>query len=126
MKRITLALCFAILVIATALTHPDPGVSGDKSTMHVEIYLFGQAPKSQTSKQKTGFDRSWDNQDLFLRPHQRDAYGPGIHSDATGRPFGWQTKNGQLVQPGIRVQPDAYGLGVGMDQYGRPVKPSTP
>ena len=26
----------------------------------------------------------------FLEPYQSNAYGPGINSDATGRPFSWQ------------------------------------
>jgi hypothetical protein len=75
------------------------------------------------AQQQTGHDQSWNNQDTFSRPYRPDAYGPGIHSDATGRPFRWQTEQGEYVQPGIRVKPDGYGLGVGMDEYGRPVKP---
>lgn len=55
----------------------------------------------------------------LLGPARRDAYGPGLNSDATGRPFEWRTRDGETVRGGVR--PNAYGLGVGMDAYGRPV-----
>ena len=62
------------------------------------------------------------NEHGLLPPMQRDAYGPGIHSDGTGRPFKFKTFDGQDV--GIfRVDPDGYGLGVGRDEFGRPVHP---
>jgi serine/threonine-protein kinase len=61
----------------------------------------------------------------FLGPYQPNAYGPGINSDATGRPFTWQPSPGSdPADPLSRVSPDAYGPGIGMDQYGRPVQPA--
>jgi len=75
------------------------------------------------AEDNSGFGQSWDQQDTFMRPYEQDAYGPGIHSDATGRSFVWQTDDGQTVLPGDWVQPDGYGLGIGMDEFGRPVKP---
>ena len=63
----------------------------------------------------------------FLGGYTPNAYGPGVNSDATGRPFIWQPDSGfGPPDPFSRVQPDAYGLGVGMDQYGRPVRPACP
>jgi hypothetical protein len=63
----------------------------------------------------------------FLGPYTPNAYGPGMNSDATGRPFIWQPDSGfGPPDPFSRVQPNAYGPGVGMDQYGRPVRPSCP
>jgi hypothetical protein len=60
----------------------------------------------------------------FIEPYQPDAYGPGINSDATGRPFVWQPLPGNgPIDPLSNVTPDAYGPGVGIDQYGRPVEP---
>ncbi len=56
----------------------------------------------------------------LLGPGRANAYGPGIHSDATGRPFMWRTEDGQSVIGGVK--PNAYGPGVGMDQFGRPVR----
>lgn len=53
-------------------------------------------------------------------PHTHDAYGPGIHMDATGRPFSYYDRQGNSAYG--PVQRDAYGLGVHMDQYGRPVQ----
>lgn len=79
----------------------------------------------QLMAQDSGFDKSWDQRDIFTRPSKQDAYGPGINSDATGKPFTWQTNDGQTVPPGGQVKPDGYGLGVGQDQFGRPVKPKT-
>jgi len=127
MKRMALAISFIFLLISCATTPPAPaperkpldctGLTREECLYFTLIYLNQSAPNS------TGFDHSWGNQDTFLRPYRKDAYGPGLHSDATGRPFRWRTKDGQLVPPGSRVQPDAYGLGVGMDQFGRPVKP---
>ena len=55
----------------------------------------------------------------LLGPVNTDTYGPGLHSDATGRPFTFRTQDGQ--QTNGPVQQDGYGLGVHMDQYGRPV-----
>jgi len=49
----------------------------------------------------------------------QNAYGPDIHSDATGRPYRNETQDGETVHG--PVQQDAYGPGVHMDQYGRPV-----
>lgn len=59
----------------------------------------------------------------LLPPYKKDAYGPGLWSDGTGRPFQWQTNDGQTVPFGD-VKPDAYGPGIGADQYGRPVTPT--
>lgn len=49
-----------------------------------------------------------------------NAYGPGIHMDAYGRPVQLYTPGGV---PGehLQIKLNAYGPGVHMDQYGRPV-----
>jgi hypothetical protein len=62
---------------------------------------------------------------MLLGPMQPNAYGLGVHSDATGRPFQWvpQAAGPTFHDPFLNVQPNAYGLGTGMDQYGRPVRP---
>jgi len=53
-----------------------------------------------------------------------DAYGPGINSDATGRPFRWKPQGGHREHrdPFLDVKPNVYGPGTGEDQYGRPVE----
>ncbi len=67
------------------------------------------------------------NANGFLEPYQPNAYGPGINSDSTGRPFTWQTLPGNgPADPNSNVTPDAYGPGIGMDEYGRPVQPTCP
>jgi hypothetical protein len=81
----------------------------------IAIPCFAQQPPPQ-------------NNDLlgngFLGPATKDAYGPGINSDATGRPFTWQPQRGYgKADPFIDVKPNVYGPGIGQDQYGRPVKP---
>lgn len=68
------------------------------------------------------FDNPWQKQQSLLKPYKQNAYGPGVNSDATGRPFNWQTQDGQNLPPNTRVKPDAYGPGIGMDEYGRPVQ----
>lgn len=50
-----------------------------------------------------------------------NAYGPGVHSDATGRPFTLQDNGGQKVQSG-GVRMNGYGAGVHVDQFGRAVR----
>lgn len=66
--------------------------------------------------------------DGLLPPARRDAYGPGIDADATGRPFHWKPEAPASepipghADPTLRIRPDAYGAGVGSDQYGRPVR----
>lgn len=64
--------------------------------------------------------QTWQTDPRFgARPN---AFGPGVHMDATGRPYRDQAVGGGTVlQP---VQPNAYGLGVGMDATGRPVRPN--
>lgn len=62
-----------------------------------------------------------DGETLF-KPITPNAYGPGINTDATGRPFTYQPDFGSGGGQ-MQVTPDAYGPGVGMDQYGRPVRP---
>jgi hypothetical protein len=57
-----------------------------------------------------------------LPPFQRDAYGPGIYSDGTGKPFMWKPDMG-APDPLSKVKPDVYGPGIGADEYGRPVRP---
>jgi hypothetical protein len=52
----------------------------------------------------------------------QNAYGPGIHSDATGRPYTWQPTLGHTGTVLGPVKPDAYGPGVGMDATGKPVQ----
>jgi hypothetical protein len=51
----------------------------------------------------------------------RNAYGPGVHMDATGRAYGDTPSNAWVFEP---VRPNAYGLGVGSDALGRPVVPT--
>ena len=81
--------------------------------------------RSDTSQrdQQQGFGNSWDNKNTYMQPYKPDAYGPGVHSDATGKPFEWKTQDVQTSHSN-KVKADAYGIGVGMDEYGRPVKPS--
>ena len=55
-----------------------------------------------------------------------NAYGPGQHADRYGRPFEFQTDDGQAVPGGVKVQPNGYGPGVGIDEYGRPVRAVDP
>jgi len=61
----------------------------------------------------------------FLGPYRSNVYGPGINSDATGRPFVWQPDQG-TADPLAKVRPDVFGPGIGMDQYGRPVHAACP
>ena len=127
MKHIALAIYLAFLLTACATAPPpklEPPSCADLGLPDGhENCLSYQRVWLLLNSNSTGFDHSWTNQDTFLRPYRNDAYGPGIHSDATGRPFTWQPQWGGPIPPGGRVQPDAYGLGVGMDQFGRPVKP---
>lgn len=64
-------------------------------------------------------------QPTLLQPYKSNTYGPGINSDATGRPFTWQPQTPQvgptIPDPTLKVRPDVYGPGIGTDQYGRPV-----
>ena len=62
-----------------------------------------------------------------LGPVKENVYGPGIHSDGTGRPFVWEGQvPGSSYRPSGPVKPDAYGPGVGMDKTGRPVRARDP
>jgi hypothetical protein len=61
----------------------------------------------------------------IFEPFQKDAYGPGVNSDATGRPFSWQPQGRDAAQPDPTIAPrvNQYGLGQSADQYGRPIEP---
>jgi hypothetical protein len=52
---------------------------------------------------------------------RRNAYGPGTHMDATGRPYTDNPSNAWLFEP---LRPNAYGPGVDSDTLGRAVTPS--
>lgn len=80
------------------------------------------------------YGSSVGNQSIYQNPLQGpnvigpitpNVYGPGINSDATGRPFTWQPQQGHQGQPHQfqQVQPNVYGPGIGMNQYGQPVTP---
>lgn len=71
-----------------------------------------KAPQHKSSVPKAGGIQP-------MGPIKQDAYGPGLHSDGTGRSFTYRTRDGQQTHG--PVQQDGYGLGVHMDQYGRPV-----
>ena len=58
-----------------------------------------------------------------LGPVTPNAYGPGIHSDGTGRAFDYRTQQGQQVPGFTGVKPNVFGPNTGMDAYGRPVNP---
>jgi hypothetical protein len=55
---------------------------------------------------------------------QRNAYGLGVHMDATGRAYRDAVPGQGQVLELAPVRPNAYGPGVGMDAFGRPVVPS--
>lgn len=87
----------------------------------------------QQSKQRPGFvefmNKSYAFREAYgpsqtngikpMGPIKIDAYGPGLHSDATGRSFTFRTQDGQKTYGPVQL--DGYGLGVHTDQYGRPV-----
>ena len=52
---------------------------------------------------------------------QRNAYGPGVHMDATGRAYRDTPSNAWVFEP---VRPNVYAPGVGSDALGRPVVPT--
>jgi len=90
-----------------------------KTLSFIGIFLL-LAGGSAFAQDDYGFGRSWGNNNGFIQPYSRDAYGPGIHSDVTGRPFQLSTPDGHTTSF-ERVRPNGYGPGVGMDNYGRPV-----
>lgn len=88
------------------------------------IVLFAAPFACGAEDGRYGFGVSSDG---MLPPAKKDAYGPGVDSDATGRPFYWAPKDQPASIPSrpdatLRVKPDAYGPGTGSDQYGRPVE----
>ena len=66
----------------------------------------------------------YPSQPPLFQPFTPNAYGPGINSDATGRPFYWQATP-QQQGPDVTIQPNVnqYGYGQSGDQYGRPIAP---
>ena len=63
--------------------------------------------------------QTWETDPAFGA--KRNAYGPGVHMDATGRPYRDSASGGgAILEP---VRPNVYGPGVGMDATGRPVRP---
>src|SRR5262245_47163898 len=52
---------------------------------------------------------------------RRDTYGPGVHMDATGRPYRDNPSDAWIFEP---VHPNVYGPGIGQDALGRQVVPS--
>ena len=63
--------------------------------------------------------QTWETDPAFGA--KRNVYGPGIHMDATGRPYKDNPgAGGPALEP---VRPNVYRPGVGMDATGRPVRP---
>lgn len=83
----------------------------------IEYTAFGRVGQAKVKPQS--FPAAGILSGPLLGPINTDAYGPGLHSDATGRSFTYRTRDGQ--QTNGPVQQDGYGLGVHMDQFGRPV-----
>ena len=50
-----------------------------------------------------------------------NVYGPGIHTDGTGRAFDYRTQQGRQVPGHVDVKPNVFGPSTGMDSHGRPV-----
>jgi hypothetical protein len=111
MKTIFLCTVFLMFLTGSVLAQNFTDQSDDQSNIEANHY-----------NQQIGFENSWDNKDTYMTPYKNDAYGPDIHSDATGKPFEWETQDGESSNS-KKVKRDGYGLGVGMDEYGRPVKP---
>jgi len=87
------------------------------------LSLFCALPViAEDENNENSLNSSWDKHDTYISPYHNDAYGPGVNSDSTGRPFRWKTQDGQTVPPGSKVEQNGYGLGVGKGEYGRPVK----
>jgi hypothetical protein len=85
-------------------------------------------PNSNSLESKTGKNSGLltsPRGETFLNPNTPNAYGQGINSGATGKPFTYLPDFGGsgYPDPTLDVTPNAYGPGVGMDQYGRPVRP---
>lgn len=51
----------------------------------------------------------------------RDAYGPGVHADKTGRAFTFEDERGRKVPQG-RIQIDLFGRDKHQAEDGRPVR----
>jgi hypothetical protein len=87
------------------------------------INTLGDASSQHTPRVATHSVRhnpSNDNSSNY--PDGQNAYGPGIHSDATGRPYTWQPTLGHTGGVLGPVKPNAYGPGIGMDATGKPVQ----
>jgi hypothetical protein len=87
-----------------------------------------QRPRQEQSGDDNGLFGAMLNNQSLLGEYRENAYGLGIHSDSTGRPFTWKADGGSspFPNPLLEVTPNAYGLGVGSDQFGRPVRPACP
>ena len=111
MKTILIFTAFLLFLTGSVLAENFTDQSDDQSNTETNQY-----------NQQSGFDNSWDNQNTYMTPYKKDAYGPDVHSDDTGKPFEWETQDGESSNS-KKVKRDGYGLGVGMDEYGKPVKP---
>jgi hypothetical protein len=70
---------------------------------------------SYQSANKPGPARSHD----LVPPYKKDAFGLGVWSDSTGRPFQWQTKYGKTVIGNVKMDTEKPWIGV--DPCGQPV-----
>jgi hypothetical protein len=113
MKTISICMAFLVFLTGSVLAQDFTDRFDDKNNTETNQY-----------NQQSGFENSWDNNNTYMTPYKNDAYGPDVHSDATGIPFEWETQDGESSNS-KKVKRDGYGLGVGMDEYGRPVKPGS-
>lgn len=112
-------LVFLLIVIFATSTVTHAQVCCDK--MDSDQYRH---PFEIQQSQQPGLIPTPNGGALF-EPITPNAYGPGLNSDATGRPFIWtQGSRSTIPDPTLQVTPNGYGLGIGMDQYGRPIQPA--
>ncbi len=101
---------------------------GQTKTIPYELSKQSDPESSQFEESKKEIEAEVDSNSFdlgvqhkgLLGPGKANKFGPGIHSDATGKPFVWKTKKGEIYRSPVKE--NAYGLGVGMDEYGRPVR----
>lgn len=109
----------AIHQLATAYLKLDGWQRDEEREMPRSSTLIGQFSQQGY---EASLSRPFGLRYGYLGSVTSNAYGPGVHSDGTGRPFMWAPDfGGPALGP---ITPNAYGPGIGMDGTGRPVRPS--
>jgi len=105
---------FIAIVVISVVSFWDIAGAQDRYSQRRQFDYMGQ------QEQESHFNRHYPRK-IYTQPYEQNAYGLGVHKDATGQAFQWRDKRGRVDDIG-GVQRDTFGQHRNM--FGEEVEPS--